>query len=206
MIDSHAGAGLYDLSSDAARRTGEAQNGIERLRGLDGPEALNRYLALAGEGGEKIYPGSPLIAAKLLRPQDRLVAIEKHPEEASTLKQALAPFQKARAEESDGYARLAALLPPPERRGLVLIDPPFEAPDEFETAATAVKGAVRRFSTGIFLLWYPVKSPCCARPFRVSGAGRRGRPKCIDHPDLGGRRRRQIVPRRPAGAEPALWF
>jgi len=77
----------------------------------------------------------------------------------------LAPFRKARAEEGDGYARLAALLPPPERRGLVLIDPPFEAPDEFEAAAEAVKGAVRRFATGIFLIWYPVKSAAAARAF-----------------------------------------
>ena len=165
VIDSHAGRGIYDLASDAARRTGEAQYGIERLRGLKGPEALERYLALVEESGDRLYPGSPLIAAKMLRPQDRLVAIEKHPEEAATLKQVLAPYRKARAEEGDGYARLAALLPPPERRGLVLMDPPFEAPDEFESAAQAVKGAVRRFATGIFLIWYPVKSAAAARAF-----------------------------------------
>jgi 23S rRNA (adenine2030-N6)-methyltransferase len=175
VIDSHAGQGLYDLASDEARRTGEAQSGIEKLRGLDGPDALTRYLALAEEGGthgaspgattKRTYPGSPLIAAKLLRPQDRLVAIEKHPADAVALKRALAPFKKARAEEGDGYARLAALLPPPERRGLVLIDPPFEAADEFETAAKAAKGAFRSFATGIFLLWYPIKSPGSAGAF-----------------------------------------
>ncbi len=165
VIDSHAGRGLYDLGADEARRTGEAANGIEKLRGLKGPEALERYLALVEESGTSLYPGSPLIAAKMLRPQDRLVAIEKHPEEAAKLKQVLAPFRKARAEEGDGYARLAALLPPPERRGLVLIDPPFEAPDEFEAAAEAVKGAVRRFATGIYLIWYPVKSAAAARAF-----------------------------------------
>jgi 23S rRNA (adenine2030-N6)-methyltransferase len=170
VIDSHAGQGLYDLASDEARRTGEAQNGIEKLRGLNGPDALTCYLALVEEGGthgasaaagatiKRTYPGSPLIAAKLLRPQDRLVAIEKHPADAAALKRALAPFKKARAEEGDGYARLAALLPPPERRGLVLIDPPFEAADEFETAAKAARDGFRRFATGIFLLWYPVKS------------------------------------------------
>jgi 23S rRNA (adenine2030-N6)-methyltransferase len=165
VIDSHAGRGLYDLASDEALRTGEAANGIEKLRGLKGPEALNRYLALVEESGPNKYPGSPLLAAKMLRSQDRLVAIEKHPEEAAALKQALAPFRKARAEEGDGYARLMALLPPPERRGLVLLDPPFEAPDEFETAAEAVAGALRRFATSIFLLWYPVKSPAAARAF-----------------------------------------
>src|SRR6201996_7512729 len=76
VIDSHAGRGLYDLTADAAQRTGEAQNGIARIMDLSGPETLNRYLALVAESGEEKYPGSPLIAAKLLRPQDRLVAIE----------------------------------------------------------------------------------------------------------------------------------
>jgi 23S rRNA (adenine2030-N6)-methyltransferase len=166
VIDSHAGRGLYDLASAEARRTGEAESGIERLRGLEGPEALSRYLALVAESGKNIYPGSPLIAAKLLRPQDRLVAIEKHPEVAAALKKVLASFKKALVEEADGYARLAALLPPPERRGLVLIDPPFEAPDEFETAAQAAKQALRRFATGIILIWYPVKSPAASRAFQ----------------------------------------
>ena len=165
VLDSHAGRGLYDLAGDEARRTGEAAGGIEKLRGLKGPEALAQYLTLVEESGGHMYPGSPLIAAKMLRVQDRLVAIEKHPEEAAALKRVLAPFRKARGEEGDGYARLAALLPPPERRGLVLIDPPFEAPDEFESAAAAVKGAIRRFATGIFLVWYPVKSAAAARAF-----------------------------------------
>jgi 23S rRNA (adenine2030-N6)-methyltransferase len=165
VIDSHAGRGIYDLAGDAARRTGEAANGIERLRGLKGLEALERYLALVEESGDRLYPGSPLIAAKMLRPQDRLAAIEKHPEEAAALERVLGPYRKARAEEGDGYARLLALLPPPERRGVVLIDPPFEAPDEFEAAAEAVKSAVRRFATGIYLIWYPVKSAAAARAF-----------------------------------------
>ena len=157
VIDSHAGRGIYELSSGEAQKTGEAQNGIKRLAGLEGPEALARYLSLVEESGDS-YPGSPLIAAKCLRPQDRLVAVEKHPEDAERLKQVLAPFRKARAEQGDGYGRLAALLPPPERRGLVLIDPPFEAEDEFETMARAVVAGLSRFATGIFLIWYPVKS------------------------------------------------
>jgi 23S rRNA (adenine2030-N6)-methyltransferase len=170
VIDTHAGRGLYDLSSDAAQRTGEAENGIERLRGvpldnLKYPETLERYLALVRESGERNYPGSPLLAAKLLRPQDRLVAIEKHPEEAEALKKVLAPFRKARAEEGDGYARLLALLPPPERRGLVLIDPPFESADEFGQLGQAVSDALRRFANGIYLIWHPVKSAAAARAF-----------------------------------------
>lgn len=166
VIDSHAGRGLYDLSSEEARRTGEAQAGIEKLKGMRGPETLERYLGLVAQSGANLYPGSPLIAALLLRPQDRLVAIEKHPDEAALLKKTLAPFARARAEVADGYARLKSLLPPPERRGLVLIDPPFEAADEFETLATAAKQAWRRFPTGIFLIWYPVKSAAAARAFR----------------------------------------
>jgi 23S rRNA (adenine2030-N6)-methyltransferase len=177
VIDSHAGRGLYDLSSNEAQRTGEAEEGIEKLRGLasaDMPEALSRYLALVEESGDKKYPGSPLFAAKLLRPQDRLTAIEKQPEEAVALKQVLAPFRKARAEESDGYARLAGLLPPPERRGLILIDPPFEAVDEFGQLGHAVSAALRRFATGIYLIWYPIKSPAEARALagEVLAAGR----------------------------------
>lgn len=162
VIDSHAGRGSYDLFSEEALKTGEAAAGIRLLEGLLGSSLLDRYLGLVREGSGN-YPGSPLIAAKMLRPQDRLVAIEKHPEEAEALKNLLLPWRKARVEEADGYMRLHALLPPPERRGLVLIDPPFEAPDEFETLARAARGALRRFATGIYLVWYPIKSDAVAR-------------------------------------------
>jgi 23S rRNA (adenine2030-N6)-methyltransferase len=167
VIDSHAGRGLYDLTGEAAAATGEAQNGIGRLRGLAPPlpEALQTYLNLVAESGPSHYPGSPLIAAKLLRPQDRLLAIEKHPEEAAALAGVLAPFRKAMVETADGHARLLKVLPPPERRGLVLIDPPFEAPDEFRTLAQTVRDAFRRFATGIYLIWYPVKSQSAAEGF-----------------------------------------
>lgn len=165
VIDTHAGRGLYDLSSDEAQRTGEAESGIARLHGLAASGIVARYLALVAECGPGRYPGSPLIAARMLRPQDRLVAVEKHPEEAALLKDALASFRKARVEEGDGYARLLALLPPPERRGLVLVDPPFEALDEFARAAMALRGALRRFATGIYLVWYPIKSSADARAF-----------------------------------------
>lgn len=169
VLDSHAGRGRYDLSGDDARQTGEAEAGIERLRPLTGtaelPQALKMYLESVALEGPGRYPGSPLIAARLLRPQDRLIAIEKHPEEAAALETALAPFRNAKAAEADGYARLSALLPPPERRGLVLIDPPYEAPDEFARAAEAVAGVYRRFATGIVMLWFPVKSRAAADAF-----------------------------------------
>ena len=158
VVDSHAGRGAYDLKGTEAGKTGEAQNGIARLADLSGemPEALSTYLSLARE--TNVYPGSPLIAAKLLRPQDRLTGIEKHPEEFAALGKVLAPYRNCTAELSDGYARTPKLLPPPSRRGLVLIDPPFESPDEFSALAQTVREATRKFTTGIFLIWYPIKS------------------------------------------------
>jgi 23S rRNA (adenine2030-N6)-methyltransferase len=178
VIDTHAGRGLYDLSGEEARKTDEASGGIERLGGICGslPDALAQYLRLVESAGAKRYPGSPLLAARLLRPQDRLVAIEKHADEAVILKQTLAPWRKAIVEVADGYARLVKLMPPPERRGIVLIDPPFEAVDEFKRLAVAVCGAYRRFANGIFLIWYPIKSQSAADAFlgevQVASAGR----------------------------------
>jgi 23S rRNA (adenine2030-N6)-methyltransferase len=175
VIDTHGGRGLYDLAGEEARKTGEAANGIGRLRDLARPlpPALAAYLEIAGQGLS--YPGSPLIAARLLRPMDRMVAIEKHPEEAAALRAVLAPWRKVMVEEADGYARLSRLLPPSERRGLILIDPPFEAVDEFEQLAAALHAAWRRFPTGIYLIWYPLKAQGAADSFvgeaLATGAG-----------------------------------
>jgi 23S rRNA (adenine2030-N6)-methyltransferase len=166
VIDTHAGRGLYSIAGEASERTGEAANGIGRLEASrDAPGALGDYLKVARSFGDGLYPGSPLITAKLLRPQDRLIAIEKHPDEADALKQNLRQWRIATAETADGYARLAALLPPKERRGLVLIDPPFEAEDEFAQVARAFAVAFRRFATGIYLLWFPVKLASAAEAF-----------------------------------------
>lgn len=168
VIDTHAGRGVYDLDSEAAQRTGEAAGGIARLADLSGaslPPAMATYLDIAGRVGAARYPGSPLIAAQLLRQNDKLIAIEKHPEDEAALAQTLAPFKNAKSICADGYARLAALLPPPERRGLVLIDPPFEAENEFVQLAQALAGARKRFATGITLVWYPVKSTAASDAF-----------------------------------------
>ncbi len=162
VIDTHAGAGAYDLCGAEAARTGEAADGIGRLAGFPGdpqmPDALRVYLDGVKQAGEGFYPGSALLAARLLRPQDRLVAIEKHPKAAQALRESLAPFPNARAVEADGYERLPALLPPRERRGVVLIDPPYETDDEFARVAGLLMLARRRFATGIYVAWYPVKS------------------------------------------------
>lgn len=165
VIDTHAGRGLYDLKSAAARRTGEAERGIGRVLPLlerpgTIPPALKHYLDIVKANGDGVYPGSPMIAARLLRPQDRLVAVEKSADEQTALTAALARMDvgSVRCECADGYARLRALLPPPERRALVMIDPPFEAPDEFALSARALGGALKRFASGTYLLWFPIKS------------------------------------------------
>ncbi len=165
VIDTHGGRGAYDLSGSQAKKTGEAAHGIGRLANLAGdlPPALAAYMACVGLGSA--YPGSPLIAARLLRPQDRLVAIEKHPDEAALLQDVLTPWRKTSVEIADGYARLPKLLPPPERRGLVLVDPPFEAVDEFEQLVAALRAAHRRFANGLYLVWYPVKAQSAADGF-----------------------------------------
>jgi 23S rRNA (adenine2030-N6)-methyltransferase len=160
VIDTHAGRGMYDLLGAEATKTSEALAGIEKIRHLQSPlpGPLATYLELVHAAGASKYPGSPLIAASLLRPQDRLVAIEKHPEEAAALSKELAPYPRAQVLAADGYGRLPTLLPPYERRGLILVDPPFEAPDEFRVLASSVTLALRKFATGVYIVWYPIKS------------------------------------------------
>jgi 23S rRNA (adenine2030-N6)-methyltransferase len=158
VVDTHAGRGVYDLEGVEAKKTAEADSGIRKLlQRSELPGVLGAYVDLVRSFGPDRYPGSPLIAARLLREKDRLVAIEKHPEECAELKAALAGDGRSRVICGDGYRALGKLVPPPERRGLVLIDPPYEADDEFETATRALMQAYRRFATGIFLFWYPVK-------------------------------------------------
>jgi 23S rRNA (adenine2030-N6)-methyltransferase len=167
VIDTHAGAGAYDLAGDPATRTGEWQAGLGRIEGApDAPPMVRAYLdavaAVRAERGATIYPGSPLVTAGMLRPGDRLVAVERHPEDHAAL---AALFRRARGvtvRDGDGYAALSALLPPPERRGLILIDPPFEDRAEAAAMAAALRRAHRRFPTGIYLLWYPIVDPGAA--------------------------------------------
>jgi 23S rRNA (adenine2030-N6)-methyltransferase len=158
VIDTHGGRGLYDIGGAEAKKTGEAEAGVLRLLARDDlTGVLAAYRDLLRGFGDGRYPGSPLIAAKLLRAKDRLVAIEKHPEEYAALAGVLAQDKRARVVEGDGYRELARFVPPPERRGLVLIDPPYEREDEFEAATRAAIAAHSRFATGIYLFWYPGK-------------------------------------------------
>ncbi len=158
VIDAHGGGGLYDLAGEEAKKTGEAREGIGRVLASESlPGVLQEYADIVRHFGGAVYPGSPLIAAKLLRAKDRLVAIEKHPEEFEALVAALKGEPRARVIEGDFRRELKGLLPPPERRGVILIDPPYEADNEFQEVVRALIESHRRFPTGIFLLWYPAK-------------------------------------------------
>jgi 23S rRNA (adenine2030-N6)-methyltransferase len=166
IIDTHAGAGLYDLEGDEARRGGEWLTGIARLMQArlsnETATLIRPYLdivrAFNPRAELKTYPGSPLIARGLMRPQDRLVACELEPKARKALIAALRRDEQARVVDLDGWMALPAFVPPKERRGLVLIDPPFEAKDEFERLGTAFATAFAKWPTGIYVIWYPAKS------------------------------------------------
>ncbi|MEW9807551.1 23S rRNA (adenine(2030)-N(6))-methyltransferase RlmJ [Mesorhizobium sp. ZMM04-5] len=187
VIDTHAGLGLYDLSSAEAQKTGEWRGGIGRLldAGLSPPALallapyLDAVRAANPEGGVECYPGSPGIVRHLLRPQDRLSAIELHPQDFQRLKALFAGDFQVRAIELDGWLALGAHLPPKEKRGLVLVDPPFEQPGEFERLLDGLVRAHRRWPGGIYALWYPIKDRAAVRGFREM-LGACGVPKILD--------------------------
>ena len=192
VIDSHAGAGLYDLTSEQARRGGEWLTGIARILQARFSEAtaalLKPYLDVVRAFNPQAnmlaaYPGSPLFARALLRPQDRLTACEVEPSARKALIDALRNDQQARVVDLDGWVALPAFVPPNERRGLVLIDPPFEAKDEFARLEKGFLAAFNKWPTGIFLLWYPAKSrrltDQLARQVARAAASTRPAAKCL---------------------------
>ncbi|MCC6471740.1 MAG: 23S rRNA (adenine(2030)-N(6))-methyltransferase RlmJ [Alphaproteobacteria bacterium] len=195
VIDTHAGAGLYDISGPEAQKTGEFARGYGQIASADLPAALAPYRAAVAQVNPEValrfYPGSPLLALALMRPRDRLVACELHPDEARALKRALGRDKRAEVHERDGYAALKAFLPPKERRGLVLIDPPFEAPAERRRVVRALAQAHARWPTGIYALWYPIKADSEARLFHAELA------------NTGIRRQLACEVRMQAGDEPA---
>jgi 23S rRNA (adenine2030-N6)-methyltransferase len=164
VIDTHAGAGRYDLRGAQASRGGEWQEGIARLLDRPLPDEVRALLApyldvvrnLNPGGVLRVYPGSPLVALALMRPQDRLVACELEPRAAASLKAVLRD-RRAKALALDGWTALGAYVPPKERRGVVLVDPPFEDAADFTRLASALAAAHRKWPTGIYLLWYPIK-------------------------------------------------
>ena len=186
-IDTHSGIGRYDLSGDEATRTGEWRDGIARLAAAPRPPAIADLLApyldavgpIDSEGRPFVYPGSPAIAQALLRPDDRMLLAELHPEDAGTLRRAMGRDKRVKILERDGYAVLNAALPPPERRGLVLIDPPFEDRDEFPRLVEALAQACRKWATGVYAVWYPIKAPAPLATFHQSIRERRLPPCCL---------------------------
>ncbi|MES1201093.1 MAG: 23S rRNA (adenine(2030)-N(6))-methyltransferase RlmJ [Pseudomonadota bacterium] len=163
VLDTHAGPGLYDLQSEEALRSPEWQIGIGRLWDwADAPPAARALLdavrAFNADGALRLYPGSPALIAHALRADDRLAACELHKDDALALKARFRNQANVETHTRDGWEALSALLPPKERRGLVLIDPPYEAPNELERAAQALGPALKRFSHGVYLWWRPMKS------------------------------------------------
>jgi len=161
LIDTHAGRGLYDLESAEARKTHEAESGIRRLSLRDDvPDAVRAYLTLVSacnpQAPFRFYPGSAAIARALLRDGDRAILLELHPQEAAALRQLVASDPRCSVHVRDCYEALPALLPPPIRRGLVLIDPSYEVKAEFEDIVELLGQALHRWANGIYLLWYPL--------------------------------------------------
>jgi len=170
FLDTHAGRGRYDLSvaarGDSLERKPEHPDGIGRLWGASGlPEALAEYVALVGQFDQQagnssaephFYPGSPRIVQVIARPQDRLALCEKHPDEFGLLRDEFTFVSGASVHQIDGYTALRAMLPPLEKRALVLIDPPFEEQDEFAQIIGGLRDGLRRLPGGTFAVWYPL--------------------------------------------------
>jgi 23S rRNA (adenine2030-N6)-methyltransferase len=170
VLDTHAGRGLYDLESEAAGRSGEHSGGIVKV--FDdpaAPSALTPYFEAVRRqnpfGGLRWYPGSPSIARDALRRGDSMKLCELHPEERAALAGAMEYDPAVRIYYCDGYQAVRAFLPPVERRGLVLIDPPFEKPGEYDRLADALADGVRRWATGVFMFWRPIKDEDGYRAF-----------------------------------------
>lgn len=169
IIDTHAGIGIYDLCGGEASRTGEWRDGIGRLVAAAEADQLGELAPLLAPfldvvaglqvcGSLQRYPGSPALAQALLRHDDRLIANELHAEDGAHLRHNLGRDKRVKVLSHDGWSVLKSALPPKERRGVILIDPPFEQPGEFDRMVKALGDGVRRFASGIYMLWYPLKN------------------------------------------------
>ncbi len=163
VLDTHAGAGWYELDAGPVRRIAEAETGIRRLL-RSRPPMLERYLEFVT--GLGLYPGSPALIRAVLRENDRLVCCELHSEDAMSLRRRFRSDPQVEVHGRSGWEALAALLPPKEKRGLVFVDPPFEARDEFLTLSNGLRIGYDRFGQGIFAAWYPIKKMAAVRSFR----------------------------------------
>ena len=164
FLDTHAGVGHYDLLAGSAQKSKEYLGGIAKILQQDKPPPLiSDYIACVKKTNAlapdtlQYYPGSPALVRQFLRPQDRMVLTELHADDYESLRRVFPHDKQVGVHHQDGYQALKAFLPPPERRGLVLIDPPYEKPDEISDVVTALGTAVTRWDTGVFALWYPIK-------------------------------------------------
>jgi 23S rRNA (adenine2030-N6)-methyltransferase len=168
-IDTHAGAGLYALNEEFASKNAEFNSGITRLWTRDDlPAAVADYVnlvrALNPDGQLVLYPGSPMVAQQLLPENGKLRLFELHPSDSRILQDNFASFgRRARIECTDGFEGIKALLPPPPRRALTLIDPPYEDKRDYQRVPAALKEALRRFATGVYAIWYPLLQRAEAR-------------------------------------------
>jgi 23S rRNA (adenine2030-N6)-methyltransferase len=184
VLDTHAGTGMTDLTGEEAQKTGEWKDGIGRLLTDENPhELIKPYLeSLATFGCQgtdpKQYPGSPMIAYQLARAQDRLSFCELHPADAASLKELFHNVKRAKVHQLDGYTALKSMLPPPERRGIILIDPPFEARTEYVRILQEITHALERFAGGTYMVWYPIKDPSIPGAF-LDHLERHGPPKTL---------------------------
>jgi 23S rRNA (adenine2030-N6)-methyltransferase len=199
VIDTHAGIGRYSLTGEEARRSPEWMDGIGRLLRAELKPGVRELLApyldvVAREnpnGTLARYPGSPLLARTLFRPQDRLSALELHPADSRRLRALFAGDIQVRVTELDGWLALNAYVPPKERRGLVLVDPPFEDSGEWERLVDGLARAHRKWATGLYMLWYPLKEPREVNAFvaglKATGIGRMLRAELMVMPQAAGR-------------------
>lgn len=173
LLDTHAGVGMYDLLGEQAQKTLEAEHGVARLLTRDDlPAAVSRYVDLVRQHNPdqslRWYPGSPWFSAAHLRSQDQLTLCELHPQDAVELAENIREFPAARrikVQATNGYGAIKALLPPPQKRGMVLIDPPFEQRDEFDQVVQALREGVKRWANGTYAVWYPIKDPLMVGDF-----------------------------------------
>lgn len=168
-IDTHAGAGLYALFEGFALKTGESKDGIVRLFSHNRvPAVFNDYMdavRASNDSALKYYPGSPAIAAHLLREDDRLRLVEMHSADVNILEDNLGHDPRVKVISGDGFEQIRALLPPSARRGLILIDPPYEVKEDYQHVLEGVQEGLKRFATGTFLIWYPLLSTTASQKF-----------------------------------------
>lgn len=172
VLDTHAGSGLYPLNLLALQKSKEYEEGIARIwqhKAANWPLPLQKFLEIVGaQGYPNFYPGSPLITAACLRPQDRLIAMELHPEEYQRLKLLFKNQSEITVHHEDGYRGIKAFLPPKEKRGLIFIDPAFEKGNDWEKMQESLALGLQRFAQGVFALWYPLKDMESVEKFKAN--------------------------------------